>query len=302
MATTITTPAPYSSVRRPVIFTIGHPSGAACEVSINGYLKLLPDDVRSVNVAHYYQGDFRIQPEVIQGVIWKVFDARGKMRVLDACIRANGVVSEVVPLVFADMLPLRDRFTSDLRQRIAARGDLDEIPVWLTTSAVLAYGDERMPLTAGVSFVSFRIPEDAPEHFAVSLITENGEVLDRIDYECVAPGGTRMAWINDYGAVDFWTFDSRRKTTSKVTKARIYSSQGYTTTSVQAETTHTVCAQPLPEQTLGVLSRVLTSEHVWIVGCNAVQSVDVATESLAIYEADKPSTIQLEYKNSIRQL
>lgn len=42
MATTITLPAPYSSVKESVIFEIDRDIDAVAEVMINGYLKQLP--------------------------------------------------------------------------------------------------------------------------------------------------------------------------------------------------------------------------------------------------------------------
>lgn len=302
MTTTITPPAPYSSVRKPVLFTIDRTPGTVCEVSINGYRKLLTDGMRSVNVAHYYESDFDIRPEIAPGEMWKVFDGRETRRVIDAVVQADGVTSESVPLVSADAQPSPDRFMSDLRRRMAAAGEVDEIPVWLTQPAVLAYGDERLSLTEGVSFVAFRIPEAAPARFEVSLLTTEGELLDRIDYELTAGGGVRMAWVNALGAVDCWTFENRQKATMKITKTQIYAERGYVPTSIQAETTYTVCSQALSEQVLEVLGRVFVSERVWVMAEAEIREVDVVSDTATLYEAERPSLIQVEYKNSKRQL
>lgn len=303
MATTITPPAPYSSVKESLIFEFDKATSGIIEVSVDNYVKQLPKNAYKVNVAHYYQDSFSIRPIDDDFVsVLHVFDGLDYSRVIEASITADWVESDSVPVIYADKRPQANRFMSDLRRRTIMPGQIDELPVYVTAPAVVAYGAISVPVPEGISYVGFQVPSDAPARFSVEMRTPGGEVLDRVEYEIEETDGVRLAWINAYGQIDYWNFAVRRKSTTKITKEKIYTESGYTSTSMQVDTTDTAISRPLPEALTDVLCQMFVAEDVWRLDNKVAHRIDITSESITTYEAEKLSSIQVEYRNKIREL
>lgn len=298
---TITPPASYSSVKESVIFEIDRGYDTLAEVLINGYLKQMPKNVFKVNIAQYFRDDFTIAPlDAESGPTLQAWDGVDVGRVVNASITVDSVPSEEVPLLCADKQPTPNRFMSDLRRRTIMRGQVDELPVYVAAPALLICGDEHLQIPAGISYVILRIRPSFSPRFDVTLQTPDGKVLDRIEYAIEENDGVRLAWINSYGAVDYWNFMSRLKSSVKVTKEKIYTENGYTATSIQADTTKSVTSCPLPETQANVLSQIFVSESVWCIVGDEVCPIDITTESITTYDVEKLSSVQIEYRNKIR--
>lgn len=303
MATTITPPAPYSSVKESLIFEIDRTIDGVVEVEVNGYLKQLPRNAYKVNVAHYYQENFTIVPvdDDFDSVL-HVFDGLAHSRVIEASITVDQVDSDSVPVIYADKRPRENRFMSDLRRRTIMPGQVDELPVYVTGPSIVDCGFAKVSVPAGMSYIGFQIPVDALSRFVVELRLPGGKVLDRIEYEIEENDGIRLAWINAYGQIDYWNFAVRRKSSTKIAKEKIYTESGYIPTSMQMDTTETIISRPLPEVQTDVLCQVFVAEDVWLIGDGEVRPVDITSESVTTYEAEKLSSIQVEYRNKIREL
>lgn len=298
---TITLPAAYSSVKEAVIFGIDRDYDKLAEVQINGYLKQMPKNAFKVNVAHYFRDDFTIVPlDVETGQTLQAWAGPDIGRVVNASITVDRTPSGEVPLLCADKQPVANRFMSDLRRRNVMPGQLDELAVYVTGPAVVACGADQLILTEGMHYVAFRIPQHAPKRFEAQLRSLGSEVLDRITYRIEPSDGVRLAWINAYGAIDYWNFGTRRKTSTKFNREKIYTEQGYSTTSLQADTTQTVSSRPMPQAQTEVLSRIFRAEAVWLIDGERVCPIDITTESVTTYDAEKLSSIQVEYRNKIR--
>lgn len=301
MATTITPPPPYSSVKESVIFGIDRDIDSAAEVMINGYLKQMPKNAFKVNVAHYFREDFTIVPFDVETVptlqAWDGFDIG---RIVNASISVDGIASEEVPLLCADKPPVANRFMSDLRQRTIMRGQIDEIAVYVNSPALLICGNEHLLIPVGISYITLHVPPSFLEHFDVTLQTLGAEVTDRIEYTIEKNDGVRFAWINAYGAIDYWNFTTRLKSSTKFTKEKIYTENGYTAKSIQADTTESVISRPLPEAQANVLSRIFVAESVWCIDVNGVCPIDITTEGVTTYDVEKLSSLKVEYRKKIR--
>lgn len=300
--TTITPPQAYSSVRQPVIFKINHDKSEAIEVSINGFVKTMPRNTDSVNASNYCIGDFDVRPIVTQGAVIEVYSGRDLARVYDVTIWADGTTSAAVPLIDASRQPEPGRMMSELRRRIIARGDMDEIPVYLSAPAKVDALGLQADVAEGVSVVGLRIPDDAPERFAVRLLSAQGDELDRIDYELASSDGVRLAWVNPLGEIDYWQFPFRIKSAAKITKDLIYSDQGYMPTSVQAEATQTVSTGVLSEKTIDALMWMCMAERVWRIEQGVAYPVDITSEAVTTYSAEKLSALEVNYRDNIRML
>lgn len=300
MATRITAPAPYSSVLKPVLFQFSRTSTFDILIRINNYLKQLPRGADRVDVSQYYKQEFNILPITAprSNATFTLYDGIEHARVTEAMISIDEAVSKAVPLLWSMQDPMPDYIMSPLVRRVIARGEVDEIPVYLTGPAQLAYGTERIALPAGISFVTFRVPQNAPEQFQVVLQYPDGEVLDTIRYELGAPG-VRLAWINVYGAVDFWNFPVIRKSETKVKREKIYTAEGYLPTQTDAETIHTVISQHLPKASAEAVGHILRSDRAWRVNGTALQPIDIVSEVVTEFETDKLSSVQIEFRNKI---
>lgn len=303
MATTITAPAPYSSVKESLIFEIDRTIDGVVEVEVNDYLKQLPRNAYKVNVAHYYRENFTIVPvdDDFDSVL-HVFDGLAHSRVIEASITVDQVYSDSVPVIYADKCPLENRFMSDLRRRTIMPGQIDELPVYVTGPSIVDCGFAKVSVPAGISYIGFRVPNEVPSRFVVELRLPGGKVLDRIEYEIEGNNGVRLAWINAYGQIDYWNFAVRRKSSTKIAKEKIYTESGYTSTLMQVDTTEMIISRPLPEAQTDVLCQVFVAEDVWLIGDGEVRPVDITSESITTYEVEKLSSIQVEYRNKIREL
>lgn len=301
MATTITSPSAYSSIKSSVVFTINRDDDSIMEVLVNGYIKLLPPGGGSVNVSHYYREYFDVRPVVDPNSTFRLFAGAARNRVVEAHITVDGLVSEHVPLICAEIQPQNNRFMSDLRRRIISRGQVDEMSFFLSEPATLAYGDIRTSIPErGLWVVAFTIPEQCPGRFTVSLEATDGVELDQISYEIEQSNGVRLGWVNHYGAVDFWNFPVCRKTAMKIARETIYSSKGYQTTSMQADTTRTLTSQVLPEADVMALSQLLTADAAWVIEGVEATPIDITSDSATLSESEKPSAVVVEYRNKNR--
>ena len=302
MATTIITPpSPYSTVKESVIFEIDRDIDSIAEVMINGYFKQMPKNAFKVNVAHYFREDFTIVPLSLErGSTMHIWNGDDAGRIVNASISVDGVVSEEVPLLCADKQPIANRFMSDLRRRTITTGQIDEIPVYVTSPSLLICGNEHLQIPAGISYVALRVRPNFSEHFDVTLQTLGAEVMDRIEYTIEENDGVRLAWINAYGAIDYWNFMTHLKSSLKIIKEKIYTEDGYIATSIQSDTTESVISRPLPEVQVNVLSRIFVAESVWCIDGTSVCPIDITTENVTTYDIEKLSSVKVEYRKRIR--
>lgn len=69
---------------------------------------------------------------------------------------------------------------------------------------------------------------------------------------------------------------------------------------VTCTTTQTVSSRPMPQAQTEVLSRIFRAEAVWLIDGERVCPIDITTVSVTTYDAEKLSSIQVEYRNKIR--
>lgn len=306
MATKITPPPPYSSVKKPVVFEISRDTATVAEVVVNGYLRQMPINTDRVNVAQYYVGDFKIEPDMqpFDSIFQVQYDMLELGRIVNASIMVDGVQSSSVPLTYTDKLMFSGSVMSSLKRRTIARGQFDEIVIYNLDSQVsfLHYDDgpELAYAKGGITRVRFRVPNDAPDRFALVLRNLVERELDRIEYQVVDEHSTRLGWINTYGAIDYYNFPFRIKSAAKFTKEKIYSQDGYTLTSAQAETMQTISTGPIAEREATALSQLLIAEKVWRIDALSVIPIDITSEGATIYDAEKLSSIQVEYRNKVK--
>lgn len=102
--------------------------------------------------------------------------------------------------------------------------------------------------------------------------------------------GRRLAWINRYGAVDYYTFPYVAGGRVSGSRERIYTPDGYRTVATAAETTETLLSEPCDAASAGWLSEIFSSPAVWAIDGTHYEKVEVAAGS-ADYSAACPGTV-----------
>lgn len=305
MATIITAPKPYSSINTHCIFDVERDVNAIADISINGYVKQMYGTLLRVNAAPYYVDSISITPLESKGGVFTAYDEDALDRVVRATISVDDVISPTVPLLLADKPIVANRFMTDIRRRFVVSGQIDEISVYCDKYGYVncnyGGGESQIDIKGGVTSIAFRIPT-ITSRFTVDLLSTYGNVIDSIEYFVMQKSGVQLCWINLYGAIDFLNFPNRLKSATKITKERIYTTDGYLLTSKQSEITTTISTQALPEDIITGLRPILTSDSVWLVEDDVYTPIDIVSESAIIYEVDKLTALQIEYRNKIREI
>lgn len=119
------------------------------------------------------------------------------------------------------------------------------------------------------------------------------EVCLRRDYEADrTEAGCRLAWLNGYGAVDYYTFPTAAAVTFSAAKERIRLSEGCRTVATSTETSREFVSAAETARTLEWLTGIISSPRVWIVDGSEARIVDVADGSANI-ESLVPGTLRI---------
>lgn len=137
--------------------------------------------------------------------------------------------------------------------------------------------------------------KDASEmkSFQVNLASSPDIFLTR-SYEVVEIPytGRRLAWVNRYGAVDYFTFPYSQGSRVKGHRERIYSPEGYRTVATFSEKSETLMSGQVDAATVEWLSEIFSSPAVWVVSGSKCEKVEVA-ESSAEYSSLRPGTVSV---------
>ncbi len=102
--------------------------------------------------------------------------------------------------------------------------------------------------------------------------------------------GRRLAWVNRYGAIDYYTFPYVAGGRVSGSRGRIYTPDGYRTVATSAETAETLLSEPCDAACAGWLSEIFSSPAVWTVDGTHFEKVEVAAGS-AEYPSAHPATV-----------
>jgi hypothetical protein len=119
------------------------------------------------------------------------------------------------------------------------------------------------------------------KEFTVRLrLTEAGfenRVVERTyTIERNAPAGRRLAWVNRYGAVDYYTFPVCEEFRSEGSRTRIETPAGYKTVATAARQSLKLLSDPCDAPTAEWLSELFSSPSVWLITGTEYEKVEVA--------------------------
>lgn len=200
---------------------------------------------------------------------------------------------------------------SDLPYRLITEGQPDVV------SAILQPNQSAPQLAANNL-------SGASSMFAESLVRVSGDaevaILDadgnevavetiRYVYRPMGLNGVRLAWINCYGALDFWNFDHLREQTYTAKVDKIYTADGYKSIGAETETQTIVESRELPKDALEALSYILCSPAVWLVKDvrymgleeSHFTPIDIISDSCRVYSDAELSTLEIAYRKNKRE-
>jgi hypothetical protein len=200
---------------------------------------------------------------------------------------------------------------SDLPYRVLAQGQTDVV-----TCNTVALG--RMEVN-GVDVEDASNDTDYAALLAVKLqpqvdlevITysdDGSEIYNgviRYIYRPMGLNGVRLAWLNRYGAMEFWNFDHLREKTFATTTERIYTKDGYKKFGGEAETLYTVECREASTEVIDALAYIIASPAVWLVhdGKTSLtfEPIDVVTDECKTFEDDNILGLQVSYRKNKRE-
>lgn len=302
MATTITTPANFASLRNGVIFYIDR--GAAenyTDVEIIGKgNKQMSCDTIQVNVADYYTEDIDIHPLLDTHFSNNTVDTG---RITEAKIAVDGITSTgCLCLGSVDVILPDVHILSDLEQRIISPGQSDEIVV-CGKNFVATFNNETIQLTGELNVINVPCPELSSGTNTFSVVITGPEAFYKeIKYKITPNYGMRIGWINRYGQIDYWNFDMPMRKTIELSKSTIYTGAGYRQTGVSADEYTMIKTRAVDSETLNILKWLLVSERAWTVNGTSFEEIMIVTNKAAINSNNDIMSLEIEFKPKKRLL
>ena len=200
---------------------------------------------------------------------------------------------------------------SDLPYRLIAPGQTDVISAILPARFIMqddvdAMGaDIRNPTSITTLIARSFIPTKDVE------LTYGGNQSFTIRYVFRPMGlnGVRLAWINKYGALEFWNFDKLREQNFVASSDSIYTHKGYKKLNTKAEKHYTIETRELTREALDALSYIVASPAVWLVNDegdgiddSSFEAIDIITDECKVYSDNELLALQVTYRPQMREL
>lgn len=151
---------------------------------------------------------------------------------------------------------------------------------------------------AGV--VLFRLDAAAfPDASAFDLTITVGDRQSVFHYEIVPSfgSGRRVAWLNEKGGIDRYTFPMVEQRRYDIERKRCYLAEsGYTQSEASFEEHLSLGSAYEPVAVLDALARIASAPAVWIAGDDGWTPVDVVTDTLRIERSGKLQYLELEIR------
>lgn len=324
----ITTPKPWQSVFRDACFDLGGidaPGGidiAICSadaVEPLGIKRLYAQGAASVNVAPYMRRVFAVEP-LCGGMVGL---GRAVGRVAMCYLEAPGFTSAAVPLTCGTVDAEVNEMLSAAPETVKIRpGERDEVSLVTGTVIVtpfIVFNHEgvdhidnsfsacsvagMVTMVVDADEIASRlgsavgVPASEIGEFTVELRSGTGVAATvlhrRYSIDRTSRGGRRLAWVNSYGAVDYYTFPVVPESRVSGRCTRILTSGGYRTVATAAESTETLMSEPCDEGMAGWLAEIMSSPAVWTIEGERFERVEVAGGEVKC-RALQPRTVMVE--------
>lgn len=203
---------------------------------------------------------------------------------------------------------------SDLPYRVIAHGQTDAVTVYLSKDNSADIEANQKVINEQNNEVGTLVAtniQPTTENIKVSKYLDDNSTLYSQDihyiFRPMGLNGKRMAWINRYGALDFWNFDYLREQSFGTTAETIYTHNGYKKIARTAEKVFVMETREATREALDALSFIIASPAVWIVnddltGHPTFEEVDVITEECKVFDSKELIGLQIAYRPKQRVL
>ena len=321
-----TSPAPYSSVVEPLLYTLEglNPNAVTTVEIVNadngatlGTLRLKGLTSRSIDVAPYLRRHFVLDPVINSGT----YAISHPSSIINSYIRVGGITSATLPAVLASPhnSPLeRNLLLSDKPiHRTLAAGENDDLRListncyikasfrlidtnGRTTSYNISTEEREQMVGVVVDFDTLQARVSTPlKRIEVTLSTSEKTVAT-VTYDIVERGAAshRVAWFNSLGACDLHTFEGFGGRKVSFERSRVAGSHDTLTT---RRTTLTLDSGIMPHGSIEALLSMLSSPAVWIIDQGRLRKVEVVTTEYSSYPKERPDrlVVSLSYVETI---
>lgn len=282
-------------------------------VMIGEYSKVITEKTQRINITPYLMA---MVERAGGGITTEMLD---KSHIVDDVIESS---AGILPYIYIDgmgysadtsYLPYGENkpdwsVLSDLPYHLISPGQTDILCYKVELGDTLEVDDgDSVENDINVDFVHC-FTRCRPTDTIISAYT-NGLSRGDITYVFKPMGlnGVRLAWINRYGALDFWNFDHLREQSFGVSAETIYTHNGYLKLNPSAERLYTVETREVSREVLEVLSYIIASPKVWLVkddgaGSPTFSDIDVVTEQCKTFSDAELLGLQIVYRPKKRVL
>lgn len=277
-------------------------------VKIGKYSKVLTEKSQTINLTPYLREEINLAP-IISG---RYTDSDCAIAVE---ITADGTTYESgESYAIGDSAQDLEHCASDLPYRVIAHGQTDAVTVYLSKGNSADIEANQKVINEQNNEVGTLVAtniQPTTENIKVSKHLDDNSTLYSQDihyiFRPMGLNGKRMAWINRYGALDFWNFDYLREQSFGATAETIYTHNGYKKIARTAEKVFVMETREATREALDALSFIIASPAVWIVnddltGNPTFEEVDVITEECKVFDSKEMIGLQIAYRPKQRVL
>lgn len=278
-------------------------------VEIGNYSKILTEKVQIINLTPYLREGINLDA-IVSGK-YTSYDCAVPIQIT---IEGTEYKSDDSYIIGDDARYLK-HCASDLPYRVISHGQTDAVTVYLQNGehAELEMNRELVNdarCTGVGSFFAMDIRPTADLINVQKLLSDNSSLYSqdiRYIFRPMGLNGKRMAWLNRYGALDFWNFDYLREQSFGATAETIYTHNGYKKIARTAEKVFVMETREATREALDALSFIIASPAVWIVnddltGNPTFEEVDVITEECKVFDSKELIGLQIAYRPKQRVL
>jgi hypothetical protein len=325
-------PVAYQSAFRPALFVLDEvdaPHGLDVSVlsalggEALGVKRIYGQGEFAVNIAPYARALLSPQPLCNRSIGLSADHER-----LAGCrVSTDGLTSDVVYLTAGTCdAPVGSILSAAPDTLIIRTGEKDEIsvttgggsvkPIISTTHNGTEYSSEIFPIVTSSGMLTFVVDETviAGQFAAITGLGENDMKEFTVILRLVMSGdevslrrhyivdrtphrGKRLAWVNRYGAVDYYTFPDTASRTLSGGRGRILSAAGWNAATTETEKWITLTSDYEQDPTLEWLAEILSSPRVWMIEGSVATKVDVADGAVSL-DPTRPGNITVKVRPS----
>lgn len=278
-------------------------------VEIGNYRKILTEKVQIINLTPYLREEINLDA-IVSGK-YTSYDCAVPIQIT---IDGTEYKSDDSYIIGDDARDLK-HCASDLPYRVISHGQTDAVTVYLHNGerAELEMNRELVNDAHGSGVGSFFAMDIRPTADLINVqklfsdISTHYSQDIRYIFRPMGLNGKRMAWLNRYGALDFWNFDYLREQSFGATAETIYTHNGYKKIARTAEKVFVMETREATREALDALSFIIASPAVWIVnddltGDPTFEEVDVITEECKVFDSKELIGLQIAYRPKQRVL